>query len=216
LKDIYLEKQTAVAQKRSQEKLIGLRKMAGSYITKLFVQPLARTKITPNAVSWFGFLLTLGTAWLILAGQYFIGGFAVIISGLFDMLDGALARSTHQVTKFGGILDSTLDRVSEAVLLLSLLPLYASQQSNLGLFFVGLAMVGSYMVSYIRARAEGAGIKCEVGILTRPERVVIFALGLILSRINIIFITIALGIIIVFSFISAGQRLYHCLRESEK
>jgi CDP-diacylglycerol---glycerol-3-phosphate 3-phosphatidyltransferase len=216
LRGIYLEKPAAIAQKRSQEKLIGLRKSAGSFITKLFVQPLAKTKITPNAVSWFGFLLTLGTAWLILAGQLFIAGFAVIVSGLFDMLDGALARSTNRVTKFGGILDSTLDRVSEAVLLLSLLPLYAAQQSDLGLACVGLAMVASYLVSYIRARAEGAGIQCEVGILTRPERVVIFALGLILSRINLVFITIALGIIIVFSFISAGQRLYHCLRESEK
>ena len=211
-----MEKQTTIAPKGSQEKLTGLRKMAGSYITKLFVQPLAKTKITPNTVSWFGFLLTLGTAWLILAGQLFIAGFAVIFSGLFDILDGALARNTNQVTKFGGILDSTLDRASEAVLLLSLLPLYSSQKSNLGIAFVGLAMVGSYLVSYIRARAEGAGIQCEVGILTRPERVVIFAVGLILSRVNLVFITIALGIIVVFSFITAGQRLYHCMRESKK
>jgi CDP-diacylglycerol--glycerol-3-phosphate 3-phosphatidyltransferase len=209
-----LEKQTAIPQKLEIEKA-GFRKSAGQSITRIIVQLLARTSITPNAISWFGFVLILVTAWLILTGHFFIAGFAVLVSGFFDMLDGALARSTNRVTKFGAILDSTLDRFSEAVLLLSLLPAYASQQSNLGIAFVGLALVGSYLVSYVRARAEGMGIKCEVGILTRPERVIIFTLGLLLSPINFVFVTIALGIIIVFSFISAGQRLFHCWRETK-
>ena len=192
------------------------RKTVGIQLTGFTVGLLAKTSVTPNAVSWFGLVLTIGAAALIASGQLFLGGFAVIISGFFDMLDGALARRTERVTKFGAILDSTLDRFSEAALLLALLPVYAHQGSLLGIWAVGLALLGSYLVSYIRARAEGMGIDCEVGVFTRPERVIALALGLLLSRINIAFLTAALVIIAVFGFISAGQRLYHAWRETQK
>lgn len=211
-----MEKQTAIPQKLWSIKLSSFRKMASYSITRLSVQLLARTSVTPNAISWFGFALTLGAAWLIITEHLFAAGFAVLVAGFFDMLDGALARSTERVTKFGAILDSTLDRFSEAVLLLSLLPIYARQQSTLGIVAVGLALLGSYLVSYIRARAEGMGLECEVGIFTRPERVVVLTLGLFLSRINYGFLTIALGIIIVFSFVAAGQRLHHAWRVTKK
>lgn len=100
--------------------------------------------------------------------------------------------------------------------MLSLMPVYARQQSVLGVSLVGLTLVGSYLVSYIRARAEGAGLQCEVGVFTRPERVVTLALGLLLSQINFVFLTIALVIIAVLSFISAGQRLLHTWRETSR
>ncbi|MEK7353998.1 MAG: CDP-alcohol phosphatidyltransferase family protein [Chloroflexota bacterium] len=212
-----MEKQTVVPLKQMAEtKASGFRRTLGYYLTQLPVQLLAKTSVTPNAVSWFGVLLTLAAAVLIITGQLFVAGIMVLVAGFFDMLDGALARSTNRVSKFGAILDSTLDRFSEAVLLLSLLAVYAAQQSMLGIWAVGLALLGSYLVSYIRARAEGMGIDCEVGIFARPERVVALALGLLLAPINSAFLTAALGVIIVFSFIAAGQRLYHAWIETKK
>ena len=212
-----MEKQTVVPLKQMAEtKASGFRRTLGYYLTQLPVQLLAKTSVTPNAVSWLGVLLTLSGAALIITGHLFAAGIMVLVAGFFDMLDGALARSTNRVSKFGAILDSTLDRFSEAALLLSLLAVYAAQQSMLGIWAVGLALLGSYLVSYIRARAEGMGIDCEVGIFARPERVVALALGLLLAPINSAFLTAALGVIIVFSFIAAGQRLYHAWIETKK
>ena len=217
-----MEKQTVIPLKQmaetktSEVKASGFRRTLGYYLTQLPVQLLAKTALTPNAVSWLGVLLTLATAALIISGQLFAGGIMVLVAGFFDMLDGALARSTNRVSKFGAILDSTLDRFSEAAILLSLLAVYARQQSMLGIWAVGLALLGSYLVSYIRARAEGMGIDCEVGVFARPERVVTLALGLLLAPVNSTFLTAALGIIIVFSFVSAGQRLHRAWVETKK
>lgn len=209
--------QTIIAQKpMSAAGFNKFRKTIGYHLTSFISGLLAKTSVTPDAVSWFGMLLTIGAAALIASGQLFWGGIAVIIAGFFDMLDGALARRTDRVTKFGAILDSTLDRFSEAVLLLALLPVYAKQGSLPGIWAAGLALLGSYLVSYIRARAEGMGIQCEVGIFTRPERVITLVLGLLLSGINMLFLTAALGIIAVLGFISAGQRLLHSWRETQK
>ena len=206
-----------MAETRTAEtKATGFRRALGHYMTSLTVQLLAKTSVTPNAISWFGVLLTLGAAALIITGHLFAAGIMVLVAGFFDMLDGALARTTQQVTKFGAILDSTLDRFSEAALLLSLLAVYAGQQSFLGIWAAGIALVSSYLVSYIRARAEGMGIDCEVGVFARPERVITLALGLLLSPINQAFLMAALGIIAAFSFVSAGQRLYHSWRETKK
>jgi CDP-diacylglycerol--glycerol-3-phosphate 3-phosphatidyltransferase len=180
------------------------------------VRLLAKTPLTPNAVSLLGFLLTVAAAALIASGSFIAGGIAVIAAAAFDMLDGALARATRRVTRFGGILDSTLDRFSEAVLLLSLLPSYVGRQDMVGVWLVGLALLFSYMVSYIRARAEGAGLSCEVGIFTRTERVIAFALGVLLAPVNSLFLTIAVGIIMVLSAVSAGQRLFHTWREARE
>lgn len=196
--------------------LTKFRKSVGYSLTRLTVGMLAKTSVTPNAVSWFGFLVTLGAAGLIITGHLFAAGIVVIVAGFFDMLDGALARSTQQVTKFGAILDSTLDRFSEGALLLSVLAVYVGQQSPLGIWLVGLALIGSYLVSYIRARAEAMGYQCDVGIFTRPERVIALALGLLLSPVNTSFLTAALGIIAILSLISAGQRLQQAWRETKK
>ena len=200
----------------TEAKTTGFRRTLGNNLTRLIVKLLAKTSITPDAISWFGVLLTLVAAALIITGNLFAGGIMVLVAGFFDMLDGALARSTQRVTKFGAILDSTLDRFSEAALLLSLLAVYAARQNMLGIWAVGLALLGSYLVSYIRARAEGMGIDCEVGFFARPERVVVLALGLLLAPFNRAFLTAALGIIFVFSFISAGQRLHRAWRETQK
>lgn len=172
------------------------------------VRVLARTPLTPSALTWLGFILALGAAALVITGHLLAAGFVVLIAGFFDILDGALARHIEQATRFGAVLDSTLDRLSEAVLLLAILALYAAQNSLAGILLVGIALLGSQLVSYIRARAEAQGLECRVGIFTRAERVVVLALGLLLSHFASALI-IALTIIVVFSFVTVGQRLVY-------
>ncbi len=206
-------------------KLSEVRKALAYRFTKPVVRLLARTPITPNAITWFGFLLTVGAAALIITGHLLTAGFVVLIAGFFDILDGALARRINQATGFGAVLDSTLDRLSEAVLLLGILALFALTDEKSALFtllnkewvvlLVGLALIGSLLVSYIRARAESLGLKCQVGLFTRAERVIVLALGLLLSQINYAFLVIALAIIVVFSFFTVGQRLVYVWRQTK-
>lgn len=210
-----LDNHSIVSEKRwSVTKLPEVRKTVAYYLTKPVVRLLAKTPIAPNAVTWVGFLVTIGAAVLIITGHLFAAGFVVLVAGFFDILDGALARSTNRITQFGAVLDSTLDRLAEAVLLLGILVLYAREQSIAGILVVGVALLGSLLVSYIRARAEAVGLECRVGLFTRAERVVVLALGLLLSQIDYALIT-ALAIIVVFSFITVSQRLFYVWRQTK-
>jgi CDP-diacylglycerol--glycerol-3-phosphate 3-phosphatidyltransferase len=189
-------------------KLPEARKIAARYLTQSVARLLAKTPVTPNVLSWFGFLVRGGAAALVITGHLFAAGLVVLVAGFFDLLDGALARSANRITLFGAVLDATLDRLAEAVLLLGILWLFAREQSTVGIMVVGLALIGSLLVSYIRARAESIGLECQVGLFTRAERVVVLALGLLLSQIDYALI-IALAVIVVFSFVTVGQRLVY-------
>ena len=191
-------------------KLPQVRKVAAYYLSEPLARLLARTFITPNAITWFGFLVSVGAAVLIVTGHLFAAGFVVLIAGFLDMLDGALARHTNQATRFGAVFDSTLDRLSEAAVLLGILVLYAREQSVIPILLVCLALLTSLLVSYIRARSEALGVECQVGLFTRPERVVVLALGLLLNQ-----IVIALAIIVAFSFITVGQRLLYVWQQTK-
>ena len=204
----------ASGKQRPIMKLDEFRKTAADYLTRPAVRLLAKTSITPNAITWFGFLLSIEAAVLIGAGYLFAAGFLVLVAGLFDLLDGALARHTNQITHFGAILDSTLDRIAEAIILLGILFLYIREQATLGILLVGIALPSSQMVSYIRARAEAAGLKCKVGLFTRGERVIVLALGLLLSHIDYALI-IALSVIILFSLITTCQRLLYVWHQTK-
>ncbi len=195
-------------------KLSEVRKALAYRFTEPVVRLLSRTAITPSAITWFGFLLTIGAAALITTEHLLVAGLVVLIAGFFDILDGALARRTAQATRFGAVLDSTLDRLSEAVLLLGILVFYAREQSITGILLVGAALIGSPLVSYIRARAEALGLECQLGLFTRAERVIVLALGLLLSRIDNALI-IALAIIVVFSFFTAVQRLVYVWKQTK-
>ena len=184
----------------------GVRNTLAYRLTLPVVRVLARTSITPSAITWFGFLLSVGAMALIITGHLLAAGIVVLVAGFFDMLDGALARHTNQATRFGAVLDSILDRFSEAVLLFGILVLYAANQSFIEVLLVGVALLGSLLTSYIRAKAEAMDLECEVGIFTRPERVLVLALGLLLSQIDYALVT-ALAIIALLSFITVGQRL---------
>ena len=185
-----------------------VRKSASRYLTQPVVKLLAMTPITPNTLTWLGFWLTVGAAILILNQELLAAGFVVLAAGFFDMLDGALARLTNRTTRFGAILDSTLDRLAEAALLLSILVLYAWGQLIFESLLVGIALLGSLMVSYVRARVEALGLECKVGVFTRAERVIVLALGLLLSQIDYALL-IALAIITLLSFFTVGQRLLY-------
>jgi len=195
-------------------KLSEFRKAAAYHLTQPAVRFLARTPITPSALTWFGFLLAIGAAALISQGYLLVAGLIVLVAGFFDLLDGALARHINQTTPFGAVLDSTLDRLSEGVLLLGILVLYAKEPSITGILLASAALLGSPLVSYIRARGEALSLECQIGLFTRPERVVVLALGLLLSQFSYALI-IALAIIVAFSFITVGQRLVHLWRQTK-
>jgi len=206
---------SAVSEKQwAMPKLSEVRKTAAYYITQPVVRLLAKTPITPSAITWFGFLLAVGAAALITTGHLFVAGFVVLIAGFFDILDGALARHTNQTTRFGAVLDSTLDRLAEAAVLLGILVLYAREQLVAEILLVSLALLGSVLVSYIRARAEALGLECQVGLFTRAERVIVLALGLLLNQIDNALV-IALAIIAIFSFITVGQRLIYVWQQTK-
>jgi len=198
-----------------KSRLAEVRKVAAHRLSHPIVRLLARTGVTPNALTWFGLLLSLGAAVLIALKQPFAAGFVVLFAGLFDMLDGALARFTDKTTRFGAILDSTLDRLGEVVVLLGLLIFFARELSTPGILVVGFTLPGALLVSYLRARAEAAGLTGEVGFFTRTERVIILSLGLLLSGIDYALIT-SLGIIAFFSYLTIVQRLLHVWHQTKR
>ncbi len=191
-----------------------IRKTAAYYFTQPVVRLLAKTPVTPDAITWFGLLVAVGAAVLISTEHLFAAGFVVLVGGFFDIIDGALARKTNRTSLFGAVLDSTLDRLAEAAVLIGILVVYAREQSVTGVLLVGVAWLGSLLVSYIRARAEALGLECQVGLFTRAERVVILALGLLLSQFDNA-LMIALAVIAVFSFVTAGQRLLHVWQQTK-
>ncbi|MFC2040364.1 CDP-alcohol phosphatidyltransferase family protein [Chloroflexota bacterium] len=191
----------------------GVRRGLSAYFTDPVVIVLAKTRITPNTLTWLGFLLALVAAWLVSTGQMVAGGIMVLVAGLFDMLDGALARKTEQTTAFGAVLDSTLDRLSEAALLAGIVIFYAGTAGNLLAILATVALVFSFMVSYLRARAEALGLKGNSGFFTRPERVVVLALSLLLVSVFSYAIHLALAIIILLSLITAIQRMLSIRRQ---
>ena len=196
-------------------KLEKTRRTLANSVAPPLARLLARTSLTPNALTWLGFCITVGAAVLIATDHLLASGIVVIVAGLFDMLDGALARLTGRVSRFGAILDSTLDRLSEAALLLALLVVSARELHVLVSLLIGVTLLGSLMVSYIRARIEAMGIECQAGFFTRPERVVILALGLMLSRFDFALL-IALSIIAFFSWVTVIERLVYAWRHTKE
>jgi CDP-diacylglycerol--glycerol-3-phosphate 3-phosphatidyltransferase len=196
------------------QKLVRARESAARAFSQPIARVLAKTGISPTALTWTGFLIALGGGALIALGYPFIAGVAVLVGAAFDMLDGALARLTNRVTRFGAVLDSTLDRLGEVAVLLGILVTYAQSGSVAGILLTGLALPGSLLVSYLRARAEAISLDCKVGLFTRTERVVIVSLGLLFSRVDYALIA-ALAIIVFFSFLTVVQRLLYIWQQTK-
>jgi CDP-diacylglycerol--glycerol-3-phosphate 3-phosphatidyltransferase len=139
---------------------------------------LESANVHPHVVTTAGFLLSLVTAWLFWKGSLFLGGIAFILSGACDVLDGRLARNTNRSSRFGAVLDSTVDRYSEIVVFMGLGAFFHSAYMSA---LIILALAGSLLTSYVRARAEGLGLECKIGLMQRPERVTFIAAAAIIG-----------------------------------
>jgi len=167
--------------------------------------------VTPLSVTIVGIILSLIGAVFVTRGALFWGGIILIISGLCDTIDGSLARRTGTETTFGAFIDSTSDRVTELAYYgaLILYFLRGDTANSVMIFFLLIALAGSFLTSYVRARAEGLGLECKVGWLERPERVAILAVGLLLGRVVLIALIVLLAVLTVFTFI---QRVLYVRR----
>ncbi len=174
-------------------------------LLEFVVRPLARGGVSPNVLTVVGFLAMVGVAGVLALGYERLGGLLIVAVGLFDALDGALARSTGKATTFGAFFDSTLDRFAEIAIYLGLLYLYRGETAVVLLVY--LAITGSLMVSYTRARAEGLGLECKVGLFTRLERLATLVIGLVLEQ-----TVLALLVLAVLSNLTAVQRMWHVWR----
>jgi len=164
---------------------------------------LARTGLTPNAITLIGFAGALAAAALIARGEFLAGGIVMLVAAAFDMMDGLLARATGRVTAFGGVLDSLFDRLSEAAVLAGLLFYFADRGDVEESVLAFAAVVGSLLTSYMRARAEAAGLELREGLFTRPERVIVLGIGLIIDQARI-----ALWIVAVLANFTVFERLF--------
>ncbi|HZM98124.1 MAG TPA: CDP-alcohol phosphatidyltransferase family protein [Pyrinomonadaceae bacterium] len=193
-------------------------------IIDAIVRWLASGHINPNILTVIGVSLNVGCGLLFGLGRFFSAGIVLIIANLFDMLDGQVARLSGRVTRFGGFLDSSLDRLSDMVVFVGLMVFYArdlESHSTLNVFLAGAGLMGSVMVSYASARAESLIPKCDVGFLRRPERVVLFIIGALsthpgstnffANRMPAVLWVLAVG-----SYWTFAHRMYHTWRELTK
>lgn len=158
------------------------------------VNGLALSRIHPNALTFIGLLINIFAAWLLARGAFFQAGLVIIGAGLFDMVDGRVARQTGKVTMFGGFFDSVIDRYSDLALLIGLLVYYGNINRPMYVVLTAIVMMASVMISYTRARSENTIPQCKVGFLERPERVVLFIIGALFDRMAaILWVTAVLG-----------------------
>lgn len=143
---------------------------------------LIESRLTPNAISLMGLVGNLVAAFLVTQRLFFLAGIAFILGSVMDTLDGRYSRMSGKGTMFGAFLDSTLDRVEEGIVIAAVAGYFASQGEDFAAAICVVAVLGSLMVSYTRARAEALGVECKVGIATRPVRVVLLSIGLIFAK----------------------------------
>jgi len=169
---------------------------------------VARTNISPNALTFIGLALNVVVAAIIASGNLMLGGVMLLLAGGWDVLDGAVARATNQITRFGAFLDSTFDRYADAVVLGGVLIYFTrTDAGTLPIVMTYTAIVGSLIVSYVRAKAELIGIRGNVGFAQRLERVLILAAALLLSRPEW-----GVWILALLTQITAAHRLIHVWR----
>jgi CDP-diacylglycerol--glycerol-3-phosphate 3-phosphatidyltransferase len=164
-------------------------------------------RVRPDSLTTTGWVLALAAALLFALGYTKTAGAVMLFAGLFDALDGAVARESGRMSAFGAFLDSTLDRLSESTIFVGVIFFYASYSQPYEALLAGAAMTFSLMTSYTRARAEGLGFECEVGILERAGRVVILSLFSIAG-----FLTVGLGLVAAGALITTTQRMLHIRR----
>jgi CDP-diacylglycerol--glycerol-3-phosphate 3-phosphatidyltransferase len=182
-------------------------------ISMRLMSPVARSRVTPNTLTVVGLLLNVLTAVVIGGGYLFASGVLLLFAGIFDMADGALARVKNAASQFGDFLDANLDRLAEASIGLGLLWHAMAKSDDLQVGLIYAVVLGSVLISYARARAEVLHLDCEVGLMARPERIVILAVGLILAQAtNEVALTIILAVLCLSTYYTVAQRIVHVYR----
>jgi phosphatidylglycerophosphate synthase len=162
----------------------------------------------PNFFTFMGFLATLAASLLIIKDLWIAAGLMIILSGLFDLFDGALARNLGKVTPFGGFLDSVLDRYSDLFLLLALLIYYLQRGDTAFVILASFVSIGTALISYTRARAEAARISCNIGLLERAERIILLSAGVLFGWIIPVFWVLA-----ILTHFTVLQRIYYVWKQ---
>jgi CDP-diacylglycerol--glycerol-3-phosphate 3-phosphatidyltransferase len=193
----------------------------GKRIIDAMVRGLARSHINPNVLTFMGLLMNIGCGVLFGYGMFFKAGLLMILANIFDMFDGQVARLRGRVTRFGAFFDSVIDRYSDIIVFVGIMVFYARStraHSTLLVALTGLALVGSVMISYSRARAESLDIACKVGFLERPERVVLLIIASLtevgpLTSPFLHKMPQVLWVLAVLSHWTVVHRIYHTWRE---
>ena len=175
------------------------------------VRVLSAKRVNPDVITATGWSLALVAGVLFGLGHIRLAGAVMLLGGLFDALDGAVARASNRMSDFGAFLDSTLDRISEAAVFLGIIFFYATSAHPYEALFAGAAMTFSLLTSYTRARAEGLGYKCEVGLLERAGRVVLLSFSAIIGILTVGVWAVAVG-----ALVTTVQRILHMRRETDK
>ncbi len=169
---------------------------------------LTRIGFNPNVITLLGLSLSIVAAILILGGSNLIAGLFWLAAGAFDLLDGAMARTQRILTTFGAFLDSTVDRISEGVLFAAIIYHFAETGEPFNASLTAVALLGSFLVSYTRARAETLGAQCKVGFFTRAERVLLLGLGLCLDLVQEV-----IYLLVIMTAVTTLQRILHARRQ---
>jgi CDP-diacylglycerol--glycerol-3-phosphate 3-phosphatidyltransferase len=203
---------TAVLDRVKQGYTAGARSLASRSIVGL-----ARTRVTPNALTTAGVSLCLGAAVLAYFEYhsellfYWLAAFVFVVGSVLDILDGALARAGGKTTPFGSFLDSTLDRVGEGAMLGAIALIFSRHGNEIALAATVAAIAGSFLVSYTRAKAEGLGLRGDVGLGSRAERVVVITAGLVLAPWGLL--QWAIYVLAATAWLTVVQRILHVRRQ---
>jgi len=186
------------------------------------IEPIAKflinLRVHPHVITISGLVISILAFNFFRQGYFFSAGVMVVLAGVCDVLDGRLARETNRMSKFGALMDSTIDRYSEVLLFLGLAIFFYDKHSHV-IYPIIFAIAGSFMVSYTRARAEGLGIKCKVGLMKREERITYLAIGSLLGAIpgiGIYFVIVTVWFIAIFANITVIQRVVFIRNELKK
>jgi len=180
-------------------------------VIRLIVRGFALSKIHPNVLTFIGLMINIIAAVQLAAGQFFNAGLVILGAGIFDMVDGRVARETNQVTRFGGFFDSVVDRYSDLGLLMGLLVYYASINRYFYVVLTAIVMTASVMTSYTRARAENTIPLCKVGFMERPERVVLLIIGALFNHMAPV-----LWVIAVLGNLTVIHRMLYTFQEAKR
>lgn len=170
---------------------------------------LHQTGLTPNMLTFAGLAFNIAAAWLFYRGAVAIAGFMILFAGSFDMLDGAVARLGHTSSKIGAFTDSVIDRYSDFLIFGGVLCMFARMGDMTGILLCLLILSGAFLVSYVRARAELVIPLCNVGLMERPERIILLAAGSLFG-----FLVPALWALAILTHATAFHRIYYTWKNS--